>query len=160
MTHDGGTAPQPRARYLISIRHLGLLIALAAALIGANGCTSNGEVRELRGSMSKAEAAAILDQAEAAIAATNIRPEAGFQCWFDRIPSGSLRVPCGPVQHDFPDPVNGRGPPFYAILHIEPVDDEGTDTSFRLVVPGSLAVRSFADYPVDLFRPDGQRIRP
>ena len=158
--HDAGTVPQPRTQRLISIRHLGALIALPAALIVADGCTSNGEIRDSRGSMPKAEAAAILVEAEAAIAATSIRPEAGFRCWFDRIPSGSLRIPCGPVEHHFPDPVNGRGPPFYAILQIEPVGDDDTDTTFRLVVPDSPWVRSFADYPVDLFRPDGQRIRP
>jgi hypothetical protein len=29
-----------------------------------------------------------------------------------------------------------------------------------LVVPASPAIDSLADYPVDLFRPDGERIRP
>jgi hypothetical protein len=135
-------------------------MTLAVVLAVTSSCSSNGEVRELRGSMSKAEAAAILDQAEAAIAATSIRPEAGFQCWFDRIPSGSLRVPCGPVQADASDAVMGGPPPYFLILHIEPVEDEGAEASFRLVVPDSPVIDSLADYPVDLFRPGGERMRP
>jgi hypothetical protein len=147
-------------RMAISVRNRWVLTGLAAVLIVTGGCTSIGEIRELRGSLSKAEATEILDQAEAAAAATGVRPEAAFRCWFDRIPSGSLRVPCGPVEADSSDAVMGGPPPYFLILHIEPVEDEGAETSFRLVVPASPAIDSLADYPVDLFRPDGERIRP
>jgi hypothetical protein len=157
---DGMVLRRRVLRLPIGIRYPKVLVSLAVVLAVTSGCTSSGAVRELRGSLSKAEAIELLDQAEAAVGAIDIRQEPGFRCWFDRIPSGSLTVPCGPVDPGSSVVIMGGPPPYYVVLHIEPVEDEGTGKSFGLVVPDSPGIFSYADHPADLFRPDGERIRP
>lgn len=111
------------------------------------------------GSLSTEEAGAMLAKAEAKMRTrpAEFVPEA--KCWFDRLPSGVASVVCGPTVGPSSETQPELGPPYYSVLGLDTT--QRADGSLRLSLSGSSpTILSFADYPVGLFRPDGEKLRP
>lgn len=112
------------------------------------------------GSLSTEEAGTVLAEAEAQMRTrpAEFVPEA--KCWFDRLPSEAITVACGPTLE--PSSLESQvvlGPPYYGVWPLQKTTR--ADGSATLTLPDEeTGILSFADYPVDLFRPDGETLRP
>jgi hypothetical protein len=156
---------------LAESRSRGVLLLVACAILAlfvacGRGTTTSANIVEgpfltdpSGGSLSTEEASAVLAEAEAKMRArpAEFVPEA--KCWFDRLPSGVASVVCGPTVDPSSETQPELGPPYYSVLGLDTT--QRADGSLRLSLSGmEPTVLSFADYPVDLFRPDGEKLRP
>lgn len=86
--------------------------------------------------------------------------EPGGRCWFDRLPSDALTVACGPTTDTGPDLAeNPGGPPYFVTFALL---EAGYPSAGRIELRGEneLGILSYEAYPVQLFRPDGEKLDP
>ena len=104
---------------------------------------------------------AVLTEAEGRLDSLPYPVADDARCWFDRLPSDSLQVVCGPLTTTATGAgANPGGPPyFYAMSLVELGNPKVTELRLTADEPYQ-AVLSFENYPVSLFRPDGEKLDP
>jgi len=111
-------------------------------------------------SLTVQEAGAILAEAERRMRSRPEEFDPAARCWLDEAPSETVTVVCGPTVGASPyESQIELGPPYYSVLLLDRT--ARADGSVELTLSNAAAeIFSFADYPVDLFRPDGETLRP
>ena len=125
-------------------------------LVASCGGRSTGQDRLIRD-----QGPNVLAEAEGRLEALPYPVSADARCWFDRLPSDILQVACGPLTISTDDlGANPGGPPYFYAMDL--VDLGAPDvTRLRLATEQPFrAVLSFEDHPVELFRPDGEKLNP